>query len=77
MSGWTPERRRRQSEGIRRWRPWERSTGPRTAEGKARAARRGYKGAERPALRLLGRLLRASDRQTQTMVTSMRTESSD
>ncbi len=33
--GWTPERRRRQAERIRRQRPWLHSTGPRTAAGKA------------------------------------------
>lgn len=32
--GWTPERRARQAELIRTWRPWEKSTGPRTAAGK-------------------------------------------
>lgn len=37
VNGWTPERRARQAEAIRRWQPWARSTGPRTAEGKARA----------------------------------------
>ena len=44
-NGWTPERRKRQSELIRHFRPWERSTGPRTTEGKARASRNGYRGA--------------------------------
>jgi hypothetical protein len=33
--GWTPERRRKQSEAIQRWRPWEKTTGPRTIKGKA------------------------------------------
>jgi hypothetical protein len=32
---WTPEQRLRQSEAIRRWKPWERSTGAKTAHGKA------------------------------------------
>ena len=45
-NGWTPERRARQSALIRTWKPWVRSTGPRTAEGKARAARNGDKGSE-------------------------------
>ena len=44
MNGWTPERRARQAQAIRRWRPWEHSTGPRTAEGKARSARNAYTG---------------------------------
>ena len=40
-NGWTPERRARQAELIRTWKPWQQSTGPRTAEGKARSAARG------------------------------------
>ena len=58
-NGWTPERRAKQSAAIRRWRPWERSTGPRTAAGKARVARNAYKGGTREVLRLLARLLKA------------------
>ena len=37
-NGWSPERRQRQRDAIKRWKPWEESTGPRTNEGKARAA---------------------------------------
>ncbi len=33
-NGWTPERRKRQAEMIRNWKPWEHSTGPKTPEGK-------------------------------------------
>ena len=43
-NGWTPERRARQAEMIRTWKPWETSTGPRTDEGKARTAHNGFKG---------------------------------
>lgn len=32
---WTPHLRSRQAQAIRVWRPWEKSTGPRTPEGKA------------------------------------------
>lgn len=46
-NGWTAERRARQAEAIRRWRPWERSTGPKTSEGKARCAQNAFKGAQR------------------------------
>ena len=35
--GWTEERRRRQAEMIRKHKPWEKSTGPRSAAGKARS----------------------------------------
>ena len=57
-NGWTAERRARQAELIRTWKPWERSTGPRTAEGKAATSRNGWKGGTRAGLIELGRLLR-------------------
>ena len=62
MNGWTPERRARQAQAIRCWRPWDHSTGPRTAEGKARAARNAYTGGrwrrDRELLTALRRALR-------------------
>ena len=48
---WTPERRARQAAAIQLWKPWEKSTGPKTAEGKAIVARNAFKGGKRPALR--------------------------
>lgn len=33
--GWTPERKARQAPLIHQWKPWEKSTGPKTDEGKA------------------------------------------
>lgn len=33
-SGWTPERKARQAELIKTWKPWKHSTGPKTEEGK-------------------------------------------
>src|SRR5262252_7177299 len=36
--GWTRERRARQAVLIRAWKPWTRSTGPKTARGKAVSA---------------------------------------
>ena len=36
--GWTPERRAKQAELIRSSKPWLKSTGPRTEEGKTRSA---------------------------------------
>ena len=33
-NGWTPERRARQSQLIHKWKPWEKSTGASTPEGK-------------------------------------------
>ena len=56
-NGWTPERRARQAELIRQWRPWEKSTGPASAQGKALAARNAWKGGTRPQLRELAKIL--------------------
>lgn len=60
---WTPERRARQSELIRRWQPWTRSTGPRTAAGKAKASRNAWKGGHWQQIRELRRLLNAEVRE--------------
>lgn len=38
MRRWTQEERDRQAENIRRWRPWAKSTGPQTEEGKMRSS---------------------------------------
>ena len=40
-SGWTLERRARQSAAIHRWAPWTKSTGPKTLAGKAVSSRNG------------------------------------
>lgn len=39
MPRWSDEARKRQSELIRSWKPWTRSTGPRTEEGKVVSSR--------------------------------------
>lgn len=54
--GWTPERRARHAAAMRRWSPWTKSTGPKTASGKARSSRNAYKHGERS---IEVRLLRA------------------
>ena len=63
VNGWTPERRAQQSRAIRRWRPWDQSTGPRTAQGKMRSARNAFKGArwrqERELFKVFTQVLRA------------------
>jgi hypothetical protein len=46
MPRWTDAARARQAELIARWKPWQSATGPRTAEGKARAARNADKGGD-------------------------------
>ena len=57
-NGWTEERRKRQSELIQDWQPWEQSTGPRTAEGKAKSSQNAFKGGTRPLFRMIDRVLR-------------------
>lgn len=61
-NGWTPERRARQAELIRKWRPWEKSTGPRTKAGKAAVSQNAYKGGTWRLLRELSRVLREQNR---------------
>lgn len=51
--GWTEERKQRQRERIQEWRPWEKSTGPRTAEGKAKVSLNAYSGGLWLKLRVL------------------------
>lgn len=70
-NGWTLERRARQSELIQSWRPWERSTGPRTAEGKATASRNAYKGANWLKLRQLSRLVNQEIRAARGLIASI------
>jgi len=60
--GWTPERRARQAELIRQWRPWEKATGPKTAAGKATVSRNADKGGAWRLLRELSRVLREQRR---------------
>ena len=52
-AGWTPERRKKHSEAIRGWQPWSRSTGPKSAEGRARVSRNAWTGGHRVTLRQL------------------------
>ena len=56
----TPEHRRLRAALIRKWRPWEKSTGPKTPEGKAKVSRNAYKGGTRALLRALAQLLKVA-----------------
>jgi hypothetical protein len=50
---WTQEQRLRQSEVIRRWRPWESSTGAKTPQGKAISSKNATKTGDSVFLREL------------------------
>ena len=43
MRNWTAEERQRQRELIQSWKPWLRSTGAKTAEGKRRSSQNSFK----------------------------------
>ena len=57
INSWTLERRQRQAELIRRWKPWEQSTGPLTPEGRERVSRNAWKGGHRAELRDLSKMV--------------------
>lgn len=62
MRNWTAEQRLRQSEAIRRWKPWELSTGAKTAQGKTvsskNATKTGDSASVRELVKDLNRLLK-------------------
>ena len=43
---------------IQTWQPWNKSTGPRTVQGKSKAAQNAFRGGIRPQLRLIAKALR-------------------
>lgn len=56
------EQRRLQSERIRDNKPWLKSTGPRTPEGKARSSRNAFRGSERQTVRAIAKELKRIER---------------
>jgi hypothetical protein len=57
---WTEEQRNSQREAIRASKPWQKSTGPKSDEGKSAASQNANQGGLRPQLRALGQALRCS-----------------
>jgi hypothetical protein len=55
---WSESARAQQAARIRERRPWEKSTGPRTAAGKSRSSRNADKGSWRQHIRELAALVR-------------------
>lgn len=62
MRNWTLEQRQRQRELIQRWKPWEKSTGAKTLEGKKRSGQNALKTGKsleiRELIKRMNRLLR-------------------
>lgn len=71
-NGWTSERRAKQAELIKTWKPCEQATGPVTPEGRARVASNASKGGHRATLRMLARLVNAEIKAAQDAVESAR-----
>lgn len=57
-NGWTPERRAKHSEAIRTWKPWEKTEGPTSVEGKATVSRNAWRGDPRGTIAAARRLQR-------------------
>jgi len=64
---WTPERRQRQSDLIRHWKPWAKSTGPKTNEGKSTVASNAWRGGRREQLRALSMRVKEEIRQAREL----------
>ena len=62
------EHRRLRAELIRRWKPWERSTGPKSPAGKAKVSRTADKGGSWQFMSEIRRLLRKQDQTRRQLV---------
>ena len=69
-NGWTLERRAKQAESIRLWKPWKQSTGPRSPDGKERVSRNAWTGGHRGQLRELTKMVNEQVRQARELVNS-------
>ena len=69
-AGWTPERRARQAELIRTWKPWAKSTGPKSPEGRQRVSRNAWTGGHRAEMRELSKMVNAEVRASRELVSS-------
>jgi hypothetical protein len=62
MRHWTPEERIKQSEAIRGWKPWEKSTGAKTPQGKVISSKNATKTGEslhiRDLIKQINRILK-------------------
>ena len=71
-NGWTLERRAKQAEAIKRWKPWNQSTGPKSATGKERVSQNAWTGGHRQQLRDLSKLVNAEVWESRDLLRSYR-----
>ena len=71
-NGWTEARRARQAELIRTWKPWDKSTGPRTAHGWDTASSNPCKGGQRLRQREFVRAMSAEIKAAQDLMERIR-----
>jgi hypothetical protein len=69
---WTPERKAKQSQAIRQWQPWTKSTGAKTPKGKAVVSQNAFKGGHRPVFRQLAKELAEECHYAQKVVQAYR-----
>jgi len=67
-NGWTTARQTQQAAAIHHWKPWEKSTGPKSPEGKQKASRNAYKGGGWAKLRQELRLLEKTMREQEELI---------
>jgi hypothetical protein len=72
VNGWSLERRARQAELIRQWKPWKQSTGPKSVEGKERVAANAWRGGHRAQLRELTKVVNAEVRAAHELISALR-----
>lgn len=58
--GWSAERRQRQAELVKNWKPWLQSTGPKSVSGKHKVSRNAFKGGQRAKIRDMNSHYRAA-----------------
>ena len=63
VTAWSPERRKKQSEAIRQWKPWNQSTGAKSLAGKTIVSRNAWKGGHGATIRQITKQLNEVMRQ--------------
>lgn len=67
-NGWTQERRAQQAARIRETKPWLQSTGPTSAQGKAKVARNAFKGGAWKAMQEMRRQFNSTLQEQQRLL---------